>query len=150
MYSWAQNKNIGLKLALGENFVQGWLANSHPTSCMQPKKKFLWSKLESRISDFSTFFGVFFQVFVLSCGPKSQYFWQNFQVAAHSTIWVGHPWISIYIWWVFSIISSALRTFGSNKKEGFFKRAEFYKGYKRYKGWVADESYECFCGILPP
>ncbi len=43
-----------------------------------------------RISDFSTFWVYFFR-FLLSCGPKSLYFWQNFQVAAQRPFWVGHP-----------------------------------------------------------
>ncbi len=62
---------------------QGW-----PTR--GPKRNFCGPKLESRISNFSIFWVYF--VTLLLCGPKSLYFWQIFQVAAHRSIWVGYPW----------------------------------------------------------
>ncbi len=42
------------------------------------------------IRQFFNILGYFFRI-LLSYGPKSQYFWQIFQVAAHRPIWVGHP-----------------------------------------------------------
>jgi hypothetical protein len=61
---------------------------------LRPKKKFLRPNLELKISDFSIFW-VYLLSFSVYCGPKSQYFLQIFQVAAHRPVWVGHPWTKI-------------------------------------------------------
>ncbi len=63
-----------------KDLKQGW-----------PKNKFLWPKLGSKVSDFSIFW-VYFVRFLSSGGPKSQYFWQYFKIAAQRQIWVDHTW----------------------------------------------------------
>jgi hypothetical protein len=57
-----------------KDLKQGW-----------PKNKFLWPKLGSKVSNFSIFW-VYFVRFLSSGGPKSQYFWQFFKIAAQSPI----------------------------------------------------------------
>jgi hypothetical protein len=58
----------------------------------QPAAQTGISAAQTRIEN-QRFFDIFGVIpcFLLLCGPKSQDFWQIFQVAAQRPIWVGHP-----------------------------------------------------------
>jgi hypothetical protein len=63
-----------------------WYSGGQPTAQIEV------SAAQTRVED-----QLFFDIsgnFLLKCGPKSQYFWQIFQVAAQRLIWVSHPWFS--------------------------------------------------------